>query len=129
MINDLGTEATTVHTRFPYAVAAFMVIIPEPCLLTAQRLALTRTLERLTNRTSPLDSAHKAEAMSLVLWNPDNGEIDSTWPQPGSPLRIEEFSKQIEYPYIERYKGMTPHDVDEPQVEAEKESEEETSED
>ena len=31
MVNDLGTEATTVHTRFPYAVVAFMVVIPSPC--------------------------------------------------------------------------------------------------
>ncbi|MDP2935994.1 MAG: hypothetical protein Q8O86_05835, partial [Dehalococcoidia bacterium] len=25
MVNDLATEATTVHSRFPYAVVAFMV--------------------------------------------------------------------------------------------------------
>ena len=32
MVNDLATEATTVHSRFPYAVVAFMVVIPAPCL-------------------------------------------------------------------------------------------------
>lgn len=44
MINDLATEATTVHSRFPHAVVfphaivfphavvAFMVVVPEPCL-------------------------------------------------------------------------------------------------
>ncbi|MEP7338309.1 MAG: hypothetical protein ABI977_11295, partial [Acidobacteriota bacterium] len=28
MINDLATEATTVHSRFPHAVVAFMFIVP-----------------------------------------------------------------------------------------------------
>ena len=28
MINDLATEATTVHSRFPYAVVGFMVVYP-----------------------------------------------------------------------------------------------------
>jgi hypothetical protein len=58
IVNDLGTEATTVHTRFPYAVVAFMAVIPTPCLLGGQRSALTRTLERLTGRIGPIDSAH-----------------------------------------------------------------------
>jgi hypothetical protein len=128
MINDLGTEATTVHTRFPYAVVAFMVIIPEPCLLSAQRSALTRTLERLTGRIGPIDIAHKAEAISLILWDPTNGKIDANWPEKGSPLRVEAFSGQIERHYVERYKGLPPHDVDEPQIEVEAEVEQETSE-
>ena len=28
MVNDLATEATTVHTRFPYCVVAFIVTVP-----------------------------------------------------------------------------------------------------
>ena len=32
MINDLATEATTVHSRFPYAVVGFMVIYPLPAV-------------------------------------------------------------------------------------------------
>lgn len=127
MINDLGTEATTVHTRFPFAVVAFMVIIPEPCLPPAQRSALTRTLERLTERESPLDSPHKAEAISLVLWNPEDGTIDANWPEKDSPLRIEKFSEQVQWAYVERYKGLPPHDTDEPELDEEKEAAEETS--
>src|SRR5713101_2348019 len=50
MINDLATEAATVHTRFPYAVVAFLVVIPTPCLAAPQRLALTRSLEVLNRR-------------------------------------------------------------------------------
>jgi hypothetical protein len=56
MINDLATESTNVHTRFPYAVVAFMVVVPAPCLVAPQREALIGTLERLSGRSSPLDS-------------------------------------------------------------------------
>src|SRR5438128_1862472 len=48
MINDLATESTTVHSRFPYALVAFLVIVPSPCLIAPQRDGLTGTLERLT---------------------------------------------------------------------------------
>ncbi len=47
MINDLATEATTVHSRFPHAVVAFMVIYPAPCLSSVLRKATIETLERL----------------------------------------------------------------------------------
>lgn len=32
MVNDLATEATTVHSRFPHAIVAFLVVIPIPCI-------------------------------------------------------------------------------------------------
>ena len=73
MINDLGSEATTIHTRFPYAVVAFMVVIPTTCFKGAIRDRFTRMLDRLVGRDSPIDLAHKAEAISLVLWDTCNG--------------------------------------------------------
>lgn len=112
MINDLGTEATTVHIRFPYAVVAFLVAIPVPCLASPQKEALTQTLERLSLRSSPIDAAHKAEAISLVLWHPETGEIDGDWPQKGSTLRLEALSRHVEQAYVERYKGLPPHAAD-----------------
>ncbi len=111
MINDLGTEASTVHTRFPYAVVAFMVMIPEPCLAPAQRAALTSTLLRLTGRMSPVDVHHKAEVISLVLWRPGTGAVDAKWPPRDSLLRVERFSSQVESAYVSRYAGMPPHQV------------------
>jgi hypothetical protein len=112
MINDLGTEATTVHTRFPYAVVAFTVVVPSPCLNSPQKEALTQTLERLSLRASPVDIMHKAEAISLVVWQPRNGTVDPLWPPPDSSLRIEVFSAQIETAYTSRYKGLPPHNVE-----------------
>jgi hypothetical protein len=108
MINDLATEATTVHSRFPHALVAFMVIIPEPCISLSRRSAITETLERLARRTGVIEPLHLAEAISFVLWNPVNGSIDPNLPDPNSPLRIESFSDQIQEIYASRYKGLPP---------------------
>lgn len=112
MINDLATEATTVHSRFPYALVAFLVVVPTPCLVSPQREGLMGTLERLAVRSSPIDAAHKAEAIALVVWDPTTGLIEPTCPGTTSPLRIERFSEQIAQAYSSRYKGLPPHTVD-----------------
>lgn len=109
MINDLATESTTVHSRFPYAVVAFLVAIPEPCLADTQRAALIETLERLAGRASMDDAAHRAESIALVVWDPYSGEIVSDVPEVKSPLRVEKFSVQVERSYTDRYKGLPPH--------------------
>jgi hypothetical protein len=109
MINDLATEATTVHSRFPHAVVAFMVIIPTPCLQEPQRSAMVETLERLARRQRVEDMAHMAEAISLVVWDPVSGSVDADIPSQASPLRVERFSIQVEAAYVSRYKGLPPH--------------------
>ncbi len=109
MINDLATEATTVHSRFPHAVVAFLVAIPKPCVGEAQLSAIIETLERLGRRLKVEDAAYMAEAISLVLWNPADGTIDADTPSVNSPLRIEKFSIQVETAYVSRYKGLPPH--------------------
>lgn len=110
MVNDLATEATTVHTRFPYALVAFCVVIPKPALGHKQEGDIIRTLERLGSRKDVLDQAHLAEALAFIVWNPESGEIDQEIPPLTSTLRIEGFS-DILYPhYLARYKGLPPHD-------------------
>lgn len=109
MINDLATEAVTVHTRFPYAVVAFMVIIPGPCLLNTQRHGLIGRLDGLARRVGVTDVAHLAEAISLVVWDPNTGKIDDDVPRPVSRLRIEVFSQQVQTAYFARYEGLPPH--------------------
>lgn len=110
MINDLGTEATTVHTRFPYALVIFFVVLPEPALNKKQEKDLIRTLERLGTRRSVLDQHHLAEAISMLVWNPSDGTINTEIPGPDSNLRIEKIPKIIEEIYLDRYKGLPPHD-------------------
>lgn len=109
MINDLATEATTVHTRFPYALAVFMVVIPMPALLIKQRTDIIRTLERLATRKDVLDQNHLAEAISLIVWNPENGSIHNEIPNNQSLLRVENLPGIIYPQYVERYKGLPPH--------------------
>lgn len=110
MINDLATEATTVHTRFPYAIVIFIVVVPKPALQKSQEFDIVRTLERLGTRRNVLNQNHLAEAISFVLWDPSTGQIDNAVPASSSNLRIEKLS-EIVYPiYVERYKGLPPHD-------------------
>jgi hypothetical protein len=108
MINDLGTESATVHTRFPSAIVAFIVAVPEPCLGN-HRANLTSALRRLSGRRSTSGDVHKAEAISLVVWNPADGTIDQAWPPSDSQLRIEFFSQQVEQCYTDRFAGLPPH--------------------
>ncbi len=108
MVNDLATEATTVHSRFPHAVVAFIVACPEPCV-SSNLKAITETLERLARRNGVDGQLYMAEAISLVLWKPEDGSIDLSLPDPSSSLRIENFSKQVEAAYASRYKGLPPH--------------------
>ena len=110
MVNDLGTEATTVHTRFPYSIVAFMVVLPKPALEAKQEHDIIRTLERLATRRHVLDQPHLAEAISLVVWDPDTGQICPDVPPQNSILRIENLPNMVEPIYYERYKGLPPHD-------------------
>lgn len=109
MINDLATEAATVHTRFPYAVVAFMVVVPSPCLVEPQRSALIRSLEVLNRRDNLDDPAHLAESIALVVWDPQSGLVDGAIPPQGSPVRLEMFSNRVQAAYFLRYQGWPPH--------------------
>lgn len=111
MINDLATEATTVHHRFPHAVVTFVCVIPRPAIGPARLAAMIETLERLQRRYAIEDSFHMAEAVSFVLWDPASGTIDPNMPDPTSPLRIEKFHEKVEPAYVSRYKGQPPHAV------------------
>lgn len=111
MINDLATESTTVHNRFPHAVTTFIVVIPEPCINAARLAAMTETMERLTRRVTVVDPEHMAEAAALVIWDPQTGMISPTKPDPASALRIEKYHEKVEAAYVSRYKGLPPHAV------------------
>lgn len=110
MINDLATEAATVHTRFPTAVVGFIVAIPLPCMPAGPRTnAIIGTLNRLGGRQLVDEPAHRAEALSLIVWDPSTGSIDAHIPTPSSDLRIERFSDHLETAYQDRFQGLPPH--------------------
>lgn len=109
MINDLATEAATIHTRFPYAVVAFMVVLPRPALDPKQQADIVLTLERLGTREHILDQHHLAEAIALILWDPETGLLDEATPGPDSTIGLAHFSAKIARCYTDRYKGLPPH--------------------
>lgn len=117
MINDLATEATTVHTRFPYAIVTFVVVIPRPALATQQEIDITRTLERLGTRKDVLDQTQLAEAISFIIWDPATGAIDNNTSPQRSNLRVETLSATLYPPYVARYKGLPPHNVADMEIE------------
>ena len=109
MINDLASEAATVHTRFPFCIVAFIVALPAPAVKPPQRRAIISTLERLGSRSDELDQHHLAEAISLVLWDPHSGDIEAEVPSRASTIHPYEMSKRIEAAYIDRYQHLPPH--------------------
>lgn len=109
MINDLATESATIHTRFPYALVCFAVVFPAPALAKKQQADIVRTLERLGSRKDVLDQDHLAEAITFIIWNPEDGTILEDIPDPSSSLRIERFTETIYPHYVNRYKGLPPH--------------------
>lgn len=113
MINDLGAEATTIHTRFPYAIVSFVVLVPKPALEPKQAHDIIRTLERLGTRRSVIDLPHLAESISLILWDPETGTIGMDVPREESSLRFEKIPQTVEPLYHERYKGLPPHGYEE----------------
>lgn len=110
MVNDLATEAATIHTRFPMAVVAFLVLIPTPAVGNSLD-PITWRLDGLGGRADEHGPHHVAEAMCFALWDPATGTISPTLPDPSSHpnLRIENFAPQIEEAYRLRYAGSPPH--------------------
>ena len=75
-----------------------------------QKSDIVRTLERMAVRKDVLNQSHLAEAISLVVWNPETGKVNPDLPDSKSILRIEKFSDLLYPHYLNRYKGLPPHD-------------------
>ena len=109
MINDLASEAATVHTRFPFCVVAFIVALPSPAVHQNQYRAISSTLERLGSRKDELDQHHLAEAIALVLWEPSTGGLAASSSDPASPISLPSFSRRLGQAYRSRYQHLPPH--------------------
>jgi hypothetical protein len=110
MVNDLATEAATIHTRFPIAVVAFLVLIPLPAVGNSLD-PITWRLDGLAARADQHGPAHVAEAMCFALWDPTTCNTSTTIPNANEHpnLRIENFGTQIAEAYRLRYAGSPPH--------------------
>ena len=109
MINDLASEAATVHTRFPYCVVAFIVALPKPALQHAQRRAIATTLDRLGSRKDELDQHHLAEAISMVIWDPETGEIEPDEMEGEHSTHLDSMHDRVYRHYVDRYQHLPPH--------------------
>jgi len=113
MINDLASESATVHTRFPFCLVVFIVVLPAPALPDAQRRSIVSTLGRLGSRKSELDQHHLAEAIALVVWDPDTGQIqtpsDSAAAGANPPIQLSALHHRVHRCYLERYQHLPPH--------------------
>ncbi len=119
MINDLASEAATVHTRFPYCVVAFIAVLPKPALHGTQRRAISATLDRLGSRKDELDQHHLAESIALVIWDPTTGEIepvrsacrpsDADGEVGLSNIHLDTMHRRIYRHYVDRYRHLPPH--------------------
>lgn len=102
MINDIVAEDTTLHTRFRYVLALFLVVILEQALNDSQAEGIIHTLERMNERFGVDEENLKAETIALVVWDAVTGRISNTILDINSSLRIEEV-------YTSRYKGLPLH--------------------
>ena len=109
MINDLASEAATVHTRFPFCVVAFIVVLPAPALQPPKLRAIRSTLERLGSRKDELDQHHLAEAVSLALWDPSTGDLQEASPDPESTVHLRNMNRRVHAAYVDRYQHLPPH--------------------
>lgn len=118
MINDLTAEASTVHIRFPMCIVAFIVAVPRQALEASQERDIVRTLERLGSRGDELDAHNLAEAVALVVWDPETGKVDPNVPSHANEdnlgnLRVETLHQRVERAYLDRYKNLPPHQATE----------------
>lgn len=112
MVNDIATEAATVHSVYPNAVVGFIIVVPFPCINERRRNQMIQIYENLAQRNNPADQHYLAEAISFVIWNPEDGSIRSDYPPPDSRIRIEKFSTLVERAYRSRFEDQPPHDTD-----------------
>lgn len=78
MINDIVAEDITLHTRFRYALALFLVVILEQALNDSQAEGIIHTLERMNERFGVDEENRKAESIALVVWDAVTGRISNT---------------------------------------------------
>jgi len=50
-----------------------------------------------------------AEAIALVVWNPEDGSISAHVPPKETNLRLEDMHKRVNASYLARYANLPPH--------------------
>ena len=79
-----------------------------PAVHDRQLRAIASTLERLGSRKDELDQHHLAEAIALVLWEPDDGAV-ADLPARESPIHLCNLHRRVQSAYTDRYRHLPPH--------------------
>ena len=111
---DIRTFAVNIHLKFPFAVVGGVLTIPtyeeDQGTGGGNRKStvhlIARAVQRLVRaggRKTEGDAPHLLEAIAVIVYDPDTGEIDATAPPPGSGLRWSEFIDALTTAYNARF--------------------------
>jgi hypothetical protein len=110
---DIRTFSVNLHLKFPFAVVGGLLVVPTSESVTSRdgtlsarstRHLISRAASRLSragNRRSEGDAPHLLEAVALVVYEPETGQLDQDLPAPGSGLRWSEFVLDL----VQAYRG------------------------
>jgi hypothetical protein len=104
-VADLGDEAIEIVIDNQ---ATALEVKPEPIRRKDTRQLIERAVTRLVRaggRKTEADGAHLLEGIAVVVYDPDNGEVDRDLPPAGSGLRWNEFVDSIVSAYEARFES------------------------
>jgi hypothetical protein len=109
---DVRAFAVNIHLKFPFAVVAGVLVVPTwewsasgtsktPTLHIIDRLV--RRLQRTRRRETEADAPHLLEALTVVVYDPDTGDLNPAVPPHGFGLRWDEFVSIVAETYDIRF--------------------------
>ena len=114
---DIRTFAVNLHLKFPFAVVGGILTVPtkerakDGTFFSTAHL-IQRAVSRLIRaggRRNEGEASHLLEAVAVVAYDPETGEIDADTPSAGSGLRWDEFVSLLAQAYDSRFgDGPTP---------------------
>jgi len=108
---DVRAFAVNIHLKFPFAVVGGVQVLPTIDIEEDGSRSKTRTYlsraarrhDRIRPRVSEADADHLVEALGLVIFDPETGELDPDLPAADSRLRWEGFVASLVEAYDARF--------------------------
>lgn len=108
---DIRTFAVNLHLKFPFAVVGGILTVStkerrqDGTFISTAHL-IQRAVNRLIRaggRRNEGEASHLLEAVAVVAYDPETGEMNADTPPPGSGLRLEEFVSLLAQVYDSRF--------------------------
>jgi hypothetical protein len=107
---DIRTFAVNLHLKFPFAVIGGVLVLPTTEETGASRKSTRHLIGRAINRLvraggrrTEGDAPHLLEAIAVVVYDPETGELDEALPAKGTGLRWPEFVATLAMAYDTRF--------------------------